>query len=1337
MTRTVRHIDSHAGVAGNSNQRPFADFMDRANIVLLGDPGAGKTYLFREAAKAEGARYLTARTFLNLPTAQVYETLLYIDGLDERRSGRHDRDTVDVITRKLFDTSPPKVRISCRAADWLGDSDLATLRAYFDQNGETAVVVLEALSREDQRDVLVGHGAEPTDALQFLSEAEARGLDDLLENPQNLLMLWQAVQTGAWPRTRTELFEISTNFMLQEADPERARAGCGTYSAKELRPVAGAICAVRLISDVEGVSLRDQECSGDIPGYRSLATFSPELVLAALSRRAFVSASEAEAVDYAHRTTAEYLAAAYLAGRIRDGLPFRRVISLIGIDGHPTPELRGLNAWLAIHLPERAEQLIDSDPYGVLTYGDAASLPTSCCAYLIRALGRLSRENPWFRSENRESSAVGALARPDMIGEMRRVLSNRDAGFGIRSIVIDALWLGTPLAELAPDLAQVLACKEYFYVERLHALLALLRMGESGRRAAAEVFRTGLGADTNGIRLRGDFIGHLYGDPCGASDVVSLVNDTLKLEETPATGLLWTLADNLPPSDLATILDQISVPKHEGGYDKRRSEVGMFYSRLLARAWRELQPTEAARVLGWLQKHHALNEALGQARVAELQRSMGEAPKLLTAVADHLISTLPEEKQPWFTLSRFRDSIFLELSADQLLGITLMHLNASEEASDRQKLLYEVAFSLMYQSKQPNARALFEMLCQYPETRPALVGLLAQWTTSPLPSHYFKAKRKRKLPNTDGKDKLQLQFDQSAELIRAGAHLGWIGHLAGIYFAIYRDVDGRLAPRQRLVQWIGEMRTETTLEGFRAALRRPDLPSLADVIRLASEHKHYDWWFGILAGMDEHWTLKHDFASLSEDHLKALVVFDATNPTPVIIDRSERRLEHAWKEELQRERPALIRDAYIAIARCRLERDESYAEGLHELLKDKSFEPDRGATAVEFLRDFTNLTSFQLGELIDAAVGDKKVHAKLLEVADEIRSAKTPADEQQRDIWLAAAFFLCPAKYQREVRDRVLTRPEFVFALRNRGRVAMRMLPTEADSTIEIMRSIAKLVGQSYPDSPFPVNGWSGDTNSWDASEYFREVVNSISSMPTQAATRALTEISEDPALSSYRPHILYALANQRQRKRETEYERPNWHSTICALENGSPATVGDLHALAIEQLLDITLRIRRENTDRYKQFWNVDSHGRIDSPRPEETCRDALVDLLRPMLLPRGVSVEPEGHMVADRRADMSIAMPGRKVLCELKRDYHVDVWTAATQQLDRFYVFDPDAKGYGIYGVFWFGAKRPREIPSPLAAKDRPVSADEMQTMLTALLPENMRERIVVIVFDVSGET
>jgi hypothetical protein len=176
---------------------------------------------------------------------------------------------------------------------------------------------------------------------------------------------------------------------------------------------------------------------------------------------------------------------------------------------------------------------------------------------------------------------------------------------------------------------------------------------------------------------------------------------------------------------------------------------------------------------------------------------------------------------------------------------------------------------------------------------------------------------------------------------------------------------------------------------------------------------------------------------------------------------------------------------------------------------------------------------------------------------------------------------------------------------------------------------------------------------------------------------------------------------------------------------------------MLLVNLDDSKKRIASANNDIYKRFWNEDGFGRIESPKPEESCRDVLVDLLRTSFQPLGIIVEPEGHMVTDKRADIVVLHSAQKIPVELKRDYHSEVWTAAEAQLDRFYTRDPEASGFGVYGVFWFGQKRPRAMPLPPDGRLTPQSAAEMEAMLRAMIPEEKSARIAVVVIDVSGET
>jgi predicted NACHT family NTPase len=1337
MTRTVRRTNVAHNKREDATPRPFSSFSHERNLVLLGDPGAGKTHVFKESASTEEAVFIKARAFLLTPPARLAGRSLFIDGLDEKRAGRFDRDTADTMVEKLFEVGPAKVRISCRVADWLGDSDLAAFNVYFEQYGQAPVLVLEVLSKDERIAVLAGEGLEAGLAEAFLREADERGLGDFLENPQNLIMLWRAVKTGSWPVTRRQLFELATELMIQEFDPDRARSGSGVCSVAELRPVAGALCATRLISDVEAISLQDQEGTLGIPSYRSLTGFEPAKVQAALGRRVFEAGTELETVDYAHRTTAEYLAGAFLASRVRGGLPLGRVTALIGIDGHPAPELRGLHAWLTVHLPEFADQLIDADPYGILAYGDAASLSTSSCVHLLRALARLSNENPWFRSGNWQSRPVGGLARRDMVPELRALLGSDDVGFGVRSIVIDALLLGLLIPEMIPDLAEIVRREAYTFVERSHALAALLRHGDAGKTAVLDIFRSGLGRSINALRIRSEIIQKFYADPLGADDVIALVDDTLETNETVSTGILWTLADKVPVADAPRVLDDLRTPREiRQGSDRQSREVGSFYGRLLVRVWRSSEPFNAGRAMRWLRKRIAYREGNSESHARDLRAAMRDTPERLQAMADEFFTQTVIDDQRWLTFNRFREATLLEISTEQLMETAVAQLDRAGNTSEREKFLYEIGLALSYHAERQRGEAVFERLYNLADAKKGLAELRAALTRTNLPDGYFHGRTSGDLDSDDseqGRERQRAEFQMDMDQIRSGAHKGWLAHLAQIYFAQYSDVDRSLTPRERLGTWLGSDKVPAAIEGLLNSLAQADAPTFAQVLTLTDEHQHFEWWLALVAGLNERWSAEPSLDGISEDLLQGLIAYDLTNPVWNLEDGTERVATHPWKTALLESCPVIIRDAYLAVVKLRLTRSEEYVEGLHELTTEPSLEPYQKDFVLELLREFPNARPQHLVTLLDAAIKTPEVHAGALDIARDVLSGNTSVDNPQHDLWLVTAYVMAPQQFELAVEQCASIRPGLVFDLRDRAHHAFHDTQDQ-NIPLPVLEFRARLTGSAFPDVPHPSGGWGGDRNPWDASEHFRNLLNRISALSSEAATSVLVRLENNAALASYRPHLLHALANQRQRRRDAEYDRPDWAQTVQAIDDGAPATVADLHALVVDHLEDWKSRIRRDNADIWKMFWNVDGYARAVSPKAEEACRDVILILIRSALMQRGVTVEPEGHMAEDRRADISCAMPFRKILCELKRDYNSELWTAPVQQLERFYAHDPDAKGFGVYCVFWFGQRRPQDIPSPPNGLPRPQGANELEEMLRNLCPETMKRRIATVVLDVS---
>lgn len=1328
--RLVRIVKANPPIGDAEGLCLFSQFEPFSNVVLLGDPGAGKSHLFRYFSEVDHAILVTARSFLNRPI-ETGITTLYIDALDEKRSGRGDHAIIDAIVTKLFETKPHKVRISCRAQDWLGDTDLAALRDYFDGHGGYVVLSLDQLTTVERDAILASQHLD--DLSSFVAEASNRSLDYLLGNPQNLLMLCEVVHKKGWPNTRMALYENMAGLLLSEHNRNKSHTGEGVYSSAELFDAAGAVCAARLISDIDALSRAETSDEQNIPSYRSLRCTNVERVGACLGRRLFVSAPGVDSVDYVHRTVAEYLAAAWLAKSIQGGLPFGRVRALIGVDGHPTSELRGLHAWLAVLLPEYAPVLIQSDPYGVLTYGDPASLTPSLRKCLLRSLGRLSENDPWFRHGTWSIPALGALSTTDMVDDLRDILTSAEANFALRSIALEALVHGAPLHALQPELEVILNSEGAAFAERSDALKALIRYGVSGEKAILSAFHN-LGDTAAALRLRADILGELYQNNFTPSNICEYLSQVLASDHEVPIGTLLRLEQNLPIDDVMAILDGLPQAEELARNSAKRrnaSEISYFFDRLLVQALDGSgTQVDGLRLWAWLATRQTYRDGFATSISDAVRQALHRRTNLLIQTLQPAVEHLKLDEAQWRFIHRFREATMHQID-EQDLREALLQATISQIEDDKQRFLFELTLILSFESSE-RARNVLEALYVLAATKPELDAILQRNLSCPR-EDWREEEAQRRAQHIAKTETVRQQnkrdFNKSRRAIERGAHKGWMSWLAGLYLARFSDVDKAVLPPQRIANELGEENVSTALAGLMAVPQSAEVPGLSETIAVLAEDKHFSWWFAIIAGLDEASRQDIDTRSLPVSTLQTALVIGLD----LLVFSIEADTQRTWKTRFLAERPEYAKDAILALVKAKMALGKESVSGLNDLLRDERLEVFRPAVVIELLRSFPNARFHILEDLLQCALRTSEARSELAAIATDVVDGKLVVDEDQGQLWLAAAYLLDRGRY--ETRIASVDEASMVWRLRDLSGSGWRG-DAKSSSPLDVLQLafLASFAARHFPACQHPSDGYSGDQNPWDGADYVRSLVNRISTLTSPKATLILEDFVSRPAFASYNDNVRNALANQRARRREAEYVQPDWSQTVNALCNGPPASAADLHAVLASHVRDANTKIAGDNADLFKHFWNEDSYRRLDSPKVEEGCRDALLFLLRPRLIPLGIALEPEGHMAADKRADLVALFKGNlKAVAELKRDTHADVWTALITQLDRLYTRDPQTSGFGLYVVFWFGAKRRGSVTvGPQGQK--PKTALEMEAMLKASVPVQAKERLDVVVIDVS---
>lgn len=422
-------------------------------VVLLAEPGMGKSTVLAQQAAPAGGAFVDVRDFIEGPAVAAAGRTLFLDSLDEYRSDG-TASAAQKLARKLSEEGVLGWWLSCRSVDWR-ETDLVALHR---ATGERAIVVAVLTSLDpDEADQIL-------DALMAGSgvreRAHALAARAFLQNPLSLTLLVKA-GAGSGLNTRCALFDAATTALAHEHDDRRPQV---RVPARVLA-TASQLCVLMLLANRAGVWRQNRPADGLAGTIRYLAAadlpLAPTTVGEALDTALFRRDGDGAFLPM-HRTIAEFLAGRALASAVAGSheqprLPLGRVVALMAPGGRPPTDLRGVYAWTAIHLSQHglhaeALQLIARDPVAVLVYGDAAALSEAERRMLW---DRLAQDDPWFLANQRGDAvdtAIGGLAGNDLAGEFVAELRHSDGTSHRFLAVTEALRFGPPVTGVRPVL---------------------------------------------------------------------------------------------------------------------------------------------------------------------------------------------------------------------------------------------------------------------------------------------------------------------------------------------------------------------------------------------------------------------------------------------------------------------------------------------------------------------------------------------------------------------------------------------------------------------------------------------------------------------------------------------------------------------------------------------------------------------------------------------------------------------------------------------------------------------------------------------------------------------
>ncbi len=1306
-------------------------------VVVLAEPGGGKTELMKSLAHQLGSSEVTANVFSHMGT-NVANCPIVIDAFDEL--AKVDQTGIHKLLANAKKANPTHVIISSRSSEW----DNAATNTFEEFLEHPPLVVRLCEFDEAEQRAIFDHHVQGEDFAAFQAEVGRFDLETLLPNPQFLKLFADAyIESERHFTDKRSIFAQAVERLAKEVNTSVARCH-SILSITQKVDLASEVFTKLLLSGAEGIGTSEATENRMYPLLASL--FNDDTVAEGiLATRLFKPGDSADQHRPVHKIVVEYCVADYLTKQIvdpADSLTLPKCLAIIAPNATVRDELRGLLGWMAALGNKPIEEAaIELDPYAVLANGDPSQLAHSSKRLLVQQLKNIENQDPYFRRGDlwRRFSVAGFFTQ-DVVDEIKPLLVTGNDGH-LRDLILELL-AGSPAIELlADELRKLALTPNESRNTRLLASRCLLDIAGHDHCADLDVLiseasHTSLDIAAEAIQTLDPAIFELA-YLARFLRICANLYPSYKEGYERTIGTRYFVRSFIVELDLATVewllndlTKGLACACGKKSYEcDCRNGISKIVGSMLDRYFElATPPFDSIRIWQWLENLN-FHEQKGKDQSKAVQ-VLQEDDSLRQGIIAHVLGKLTDRDQIFETkIDAFNmqshsglyfqakdhkfvvDLAFETDNSDLWWGFIAghkFHQNKGDQGPDslrrhmREQALEKRSFMQVW-VKSNRAEAQFareHRILSYKNTR----GM---------------ARRRKKKYDIRAINIKYIQ--ENRESVESGRHWDYLVRFAKLMLMSPENIEHEFGD---------EVLVRNALRNCLDFIA-PHVPSLIKLAELQCASKRLHSEMILYAACLEMQRFKGNLEGVDLRLLKAL----RTN-----IHMSCRAVSKEDCDALKAEVDRLIFPDTASsenFLRQYLEPQLAQTGYLHPevwlLRNEGAFSHLRASLPLEWLRRFRGLAIGPLNELFDiAAQYGSRTNLKEIIARRCVEfisycpmSTGNEYIEERRKFWLLRGFFF------------LNNSPEIYRAWLNMNKDTVLVFcsvfergdhPSWPKLTSNKIEVILEAFIDHWPKVELPNHWGTGSPQDEDAYRFLSNVILSINSDDPDDAIPVLNRLLTDQRFADLHNELKSIHAGQIRKKALRDFEPPTPLEIVNQLDHDAVVTVEGLRQLVIQELQGFQKAIGGGEYNCADRFY--EKGERLGEVRSTEI----ITERLNLRLEPQGITVTPEHQLKNTNRADFTVTkmIKGKRrlLVTEVKGQWHKELYIAASAQLHERYAIHPDAEQQGIYLVIWFG----NDEKVAGCIKHDIGSAQELKSRIeSTLLPELIR-LIDVFVLDVS---